>query len=178
MTIRLAQEADLHDLTNIITHSFYPPEKSWRWVYPLLKLSIYEDLRHRLISNSPEYFCFVATIEVFEHQRKKELLVGTAEVAIRSHLSLLKKHQVYAYISNLAIHRDYRRQGIARQLLQSCEKIALDWGFERICLHVLENNNPAQKLYQKHGYQLAQMESTLMTWLFRRPQRCLLIKSL
>jgi len=178
VTIRLAQETDLHDLTNIITHSFYPPEKSWRWVYPLLKLSIYEDLRLRLNSNSPEYFCFVATITVLENQIRKELLVGTIEIAIRSQLFSLKKEQVYAYISNLAIHRDYRRQGIARQLLQSCEKIANDWGFERIYLHVLENNHPAQKLYHKHGYQLAKRESTLSSWLFGRPQRCLLIKSL
>ncbi len=178
VTIRLAQQSDLRDLTNIITHSFYPPQKSWRWTYPLLKFSIYEDLRHRLYSNSPEYFCFVATIPVLEDQTPKNLLVGTVEIAIRSQLSFTKNDKAYAYISNLAIHTDYRRQGIARQLLNSCEKTALEWGFEEICLHVLENNHPAQKLYRTNGYQLAQMESTIISWLFHRPQRCLLIKSL
>jgi ribosomal protein S18 acetylase RimI-like enzyme len=176
--IRLAQQTDLQDLTHIITHSFYPLEKSWKWTYPLLKYGISEDLRHRLNSNSPEYFCFVATIPVLEHNPPKELLVGTVEMAIRSQLSFAKNDKAYPYISNLAIHGNYRRQGIAHQLLQYCEKTALEWGFEETCLHVLENNHSAQKLYKKQGYQLAQMDSTLISWLFRRPKRCFLIKLL
>jgi ribosomal protein S18 acetylase RimI-like enzyme len=178
VTIRLAQLSDLFELSEIITHSFYPPHQLWRWVYPLLKLSIYEDLRQRLRSNSPEYFCFVATVPVIRDQDHQELLVGTVEIAIRSQLASVQNGKAYPYISNLAIHSHYRRQGIARQLLQYCEKTACEWGFEEICLHVLENNDPAQKLYYTNGYQLAQRESTMISWLLKHPKRCFLIKSL
>ena len=179
VTIRTAQENDIHQLTDIVTKSFYPPEKSWRWLYNLWKFSIHEDLRHRLHLNSPEYECFVATIKIFDGDDEQELLVGTVEIAIRSQLYFAKKNnKSYPYISNLAIHSEYRRQGIANKLLKQCEQTALEWGLSDICLHVLENNYPAQQLYQKNGYQLAQIDSTMISWLFNRPKRCFLIKSL
>jgi ribosomal protein S18 acetylase RimI-like enzyme len=84
----------------------------------------------------------------------------------------------FPYLSNLAIAESYRRQGGASQLLQACEAIALDWGFQDLYLHVLENNRPARRLYYKEGYRIHSIESGWGPWCFGQPKRMLLHKAL
>ncbi|NJK28270.1 MAG: GNAT family N-acetyltransferase [Coleofasciculaceae cyanobacterium SM2_3_26] len=82
------------------------------------------------------------------------------------------------YLSNLAVKAEYRRQGIALQLLDACEQIALGWGFDKLYLHVLENNQRARQLYAKAGFRpQRQRDCLLLQWLVQ-PKRLLLQKSL
>jgi len=104
-------------------------------------------------------------------------IVGTVEVSVkRSPFSFFSPD--YVYISNLATHPYYRRQGVAQHLLEACELFAKRWGFREIYLHVLENNDRARCLYQKLGYTIKQSESGLSTWLMGQPKQLLLVKSL
>ncbi len=50
-------------------------------------------------------------------------------------------------ISNVATHPDYRRQGIAKQLVRKAIEHAKKLNAERLSLEVLENNTPAYNLY-------------------------------
>lgn len=54
----------------------------------------------------------------------------------------------------IAVHRDYRRQGLATKLLAEMEKFVKDIGGRYI--HVLtcdiDSYLPARKFYEKHGY--------------------------
>jgi ribosomal protein S18 acetylase RimI-like enzyme len=84
----------------------------------------------------------------------------------------------YPYISNLAVHSNWRNQGIAQQLLQTCEQITGQWGYPDIYLHVLDNNIAALNLYQKLGYQCQPHESNRNLGFWPKPQRRLLYKSL
>jgi|ERR1712071_726544 len=56
-------------------------------------------------------------------------------------------------MSNLAVGRDFRRRGVAEELVQNAEDLARkEWGFDECYLYVEKSNKPAIKLYQKLGY--------------------------
>ena len=56
------------------------------------------------------------------------------------------------HITNVAVHPDFRRQGIGRKLLLAIEQIALARGHRRMTLEVRTSNEVAQRLYRKLGY--------------------------
>ena len=143
---------------------------------PFLKLGICEDLRSRLRSNTPYYACLVASIPATP-LAEKEKIAGTVEIALRTSPWSANREQ-HLYISNLAVITSYRRQGIAQKLLLKCDQIALEWGFQDLSLHVLENNFQARQLYSKSGYQLSKTEHSLWASVLKRPRRLLLSKRL
>ena len=177
-SIRTAQVRDLNTLAEILTDSFHPRTGIVRWAYPMLRLGIYEDLRNRLRSNSPHYACLVAVAGGASLHDSGELLLGTVELALRSPPYFSKSTSEYPYISNLAVRKSCRRQGVARQLLLACERTSLEWGFPDLYLHVLENNHEARQLYLKAGYQLRLVEPSCGAWFFGRPKRLFLHKHL
>jgi ribosomal protein S18 acetylase RimI-like enzyme len=56
------------------------------------------------------------------------------------------------FISNLAVHTDYRRQGIADRLMREGTELARRRHARRISLEVRTGNLAAQKLYKKLGF--------------------------
>lgn len=185
-SIRVAQLTDLTGLTDILADSFHSQAGLRHWLYPLLRLGIYEDLRNRLRSATPNYACLVAVHTTLRSELSPERsdsnsaddLIGTVEMALR-HPHVFQFHQAkYLYLSNLAVRAEHRRQGVAYHLLTACESIALSWGFQDIYLHVLENNYQARRLYLKTGYKLQQADPSWSAWLLRQPRRLLLHKHL
>ena len=53
-------------------------------------------------------------------------------------------------IATLAVHPDYRRRGVGARLLEECEARLSS---ARIRLTVRADNLPAQRLYERFGYQ-------------------------
>ena len=190
-SIRIAKPQDIKSISEILTHSFHSREGIMGYVYPFLRLSIYEDLRNRIRSKSEHYLCIVAMV-VKDTKSSEDLsavigqdLVGTVEISVRSlqqnGLLWLNSWQLddfeYAYLSNLAVDADYRRLGVAQKLLSFCEDMVLEWGFGDLYLHVLENNHSARRLYYKAGYRLQEVEWTFGSLLFGQPRKLLLRKS-
>lgn len=167
--IRLAEAQDLKELVEVLTYSFHSGSTLVSWFYPLVKLGISEDIRTRLQSRNPHYRCFAASLTT------THIIVGTVEISVRHRLLLAES---MPYVANLAVSKEYRRQGIARQLLVKCEQIAQEWGFKQLTLHVLEDNMAAQELYFSHGYRLDRVEHTLNSWLFNQPRQLFLKKQL
>ncbi|MEA5571373.1 GNAT family N-acetyltransferase [Calothrix sp. UHCC 0171] len=172
--VRAATSADLQSISQIIADSFHSSKGFWGWAFPLLRLGIYEDLRHRLTSPAPHHLCLVAV----DTSSTSDNLAGTVELGVRFNDSWAKTAKSFPYLSNLAVHPNYRRQGAASELLAGCEKLAQEWGFQDVYLHVLENNYQARQLYFKHGYRVHQVESNLNTLIFRRDRQILLHKHL
>ena len=56
------------------------------------------------------------------------------------------------YITNVAVAPDYRRQGVATQLIERLVEISRAENAEFITLEVRENNTSAQELYEKQGF--------------------------
>jgi len=59
------------------------------------------------------------------------------------------------YITNIAVHPDFRRQGIAKALITHFIDYARQNNFEFMTLEVRESNLPAIKCYEKFGFQEA-----------------------
>lgn len=55
-------------------------------------------------------------------------------------------------IGNVATHPDYRRQGLARQLVKKAIEYAREHGAEICILDVRDDNEPAYKLYESLGF--------------------------
>lgn len=188
--IRAAQPQDVIGVAQILADSFHSPEGILGWAYPFLRLGIYEDIRNRMHSTSPHYICLVAVDLAAEAATEvsdtTDKLAGTVEMAVRTTLpwdsdrypDAKRGRSRYPYLSNLAVHPHHRRQGVAGQLLLSCERIAISWGFQDLYLHVLENNHQARQLYCKLGYRLHQVDSSWSAWFLRRPRQLLLYKHL
>jgi ribosomal protein S18 acetylase RimI-like enzyme len=175
MQIRAATSADLASVAQIIAESFHSQKGIWGWAFPLFRLGIYEDLRHRLSSATPHHICLVAvdTTVGGSHQ-----IVGTVEMGVRFSDSWAYVHKSFPYLSNLAVHPKYRRHGVASGLLNKCEQVSQEWGFQDMYLHVLENNYQAKQLYFKLGYRVHKVESRWDTFFFNHSKQIFLHKHL
>lgn len=58
------------------------------------------------------------------------------------------------HVTNIAVKPDFRRQGIAEQLLGNLFNQAKSRNIDAITLEVRVSNHSAQKLYQKLGFQM------------------------
>ncbi|KAL3368867.1 hypothetical protein AABB24_009596 [Solanum stoloniferum] len=65
----------------------------------------------------------------------------------------------YGYIANLCVSKSSRRQGVARNMLHFAIRLAKENGAEKVFVHVHTNNGPAQKLYQKVGFQVVEVKN-------------------
>lgn len=174
--VRPAMMADLHEVADVLASSFYPPLGWQRWLYPLFRFSIHEDLKQRLQAGHQHYRCLTAIAP--DRYTQQLRVVGTVEMAHQKPglWSFQRSRQIY--LSNLAVREGCRRQGVARRLLQAAEKLSLEWGFQELSLHVMTDNTRARQLYQTMGYQLHRVEPTLFSLLNLQPSRLLLKKPL
>jgi ribosomal protein S18 acetylase RimI-like enzyme len=188
--IRTARQNDLNILADVLACSFHSQDGVAGWLYPLLRLGIYEDLRTRIRSKATHHACLVAvsstpTSDIMYKNlptlgavpAMTDLIVGTVEIGLRAQPPW-QAHQKQLYLSNLAVKKEFRRKGIAKQLLLMCERIALDWGYKDLYLHVLEDNQPARRMYFKAGYRVETVESSIGSWLLGRSKQLFLHKQL
>lgn len=56
------------------------------------------------------------------------------------------------FIVNLAVFEEYRRQGIARKLLEKAEEMAGGKSLSKLSLYVEINNPDAKKVYERFGF--------------------------
>ena len=174
LIIRPAKLEDVRELTEVLVYGFYQFPEILGWVYSLLRLGIYEDLRNRLSSQSPFYCCLIAV--AIDSQGKRSI-VGTVEISIR-YPSVWSLDSQFPYISNLAVKPDFRRQGVGKKLLAECEQMARNWGYHETRLHVLKSNEAAKQLYIHHGYKIDRSQSTWNEIFMIPSQRLLLSKQL
>jgi ribosomal protein S18 acetylase RimI-like enzyme len=64
------------------------------------------------------------------------------------------------YISHVAVHPNYRRQGVAHELMGWAENLAKQKGMQKCSLVVDIDNAPAFALYQSLGYAAVETEET------------------
>ncbi|BCX11568.1 MAG: GNAT family N-acetyltransferase [Thermosynechococcus sp.] len=142
--IRAAEITDLPSVAQLVALSFHPGggwQALWRG---FLQLGIEQDLRDRWQRERPHYHCWLAVIPIGHASR----CVGSVEVHLRE-----IKGQPSPYLSNLAVHPDYRRRGIGRRLLHTVET-HLCSTYSDLYLHVLAQNQAARQLYDRCGFEV------------------------
>ncbi len=172
--VRLGNVNDINDIGDVLTHSFNHLNDWNLWIYPFLKMAVCEDLRSRL-QKEENYYCIVA--EKKAQNQSKEKIIGSVELSLRTVYGWQGRKK-YPYISNLAVSKNYRRQGVASQLLCKCEQITAYLGFNQLYLHVLADNNVGQQLYLNNGYTIHQVETDLYSLFIPSKRRLLLVKSI
>ncbi|PZV17369.1 MAG: GNAT family N-acetyltransferase [Pseudanabaena sp.] len=147
-------------------------------VYPLLRYGIMLDLGSRFDDKSSCYACLVATHPTNKFQAIASLEICMRYVPVKPYREfwLGRDMQQYPYVFNLAVHPQWRRRGVAKQLLLAAEKTVKQWGFSRLYMHVLEDNQPARSLYERIDYRLHSQEGMVNYWLLGRPKKLLLLK--
>jgi ribosomal protein S18 acetylase RimI-like enzyme len=180
--IRTIREEEIHCVADIITRSFHFDRGWMGWFTPLFKLGIAEDLRHRLRSHAPipghrQLPQQVCSIAVYTEAGQTQV-VGTVEVGVRTTNYRQPTHHRYVYISNLAVSRDFRRRGVAQELLSNCEQITKSWGYTDLHLHVMATNDRGRNLYRKLGYEIVSTEFVWSILPWHRPERLFLRKQL
>jgi ribosomal-protein-alanine N-acetyltransferase len=58
-----------------------------------------------------------------------------------------------AWINNIAVRADHQRHGVGRALLERLIGYARDHGATQILLEVAADNGPAQRLYDRYGFE-------------------------
>lgn len=194
--VRTMRQYDLPGLADLLASSFHSQDGTFGWMYPLLRMGIYEDLRSRLRAKQNHQVCLVAVqpaapdasqpsplalrspqVAVAQAVAGGDRLLGVVELSVRTPL-LWQPRTQHLYLSNLAVNPRVRRQGVALKLLQTCEQVAQEWGYHDLYLHVLENNHQAKRLYLKVGYRLKRVDTNFSSLLLRRPRQLFLHKSL
>lgn len=64
----------------------------------------------------------------------------------------------YVKIMNLAVHPDYRRQGLARRLLDLAAEEMAQTGMKRCCAETRASNAAMQRVFDARGYRLDRIE--------------------
>ena len=145
------------------------------WTYPSKNL---EQTKTQARQTGSVVSTSIADVPIARTSTAGTSIIGTIEISQRPCETWRFFPPQRAYLSNLAIDSAHRRQGAAKQLLQVCESVALQWGFHCIYLHVMANNKAAQALYQQAGYEPCEVSNPIMASLGIRPERLLLVKRL
>lgn len=169
--IRKARYMELGHVVEILVDSFYKPSDLVRPYLFLHELSrLQKNFPHNVVHSTakpPDHVFYVActtaatsssTCKV-EHsngtaskQPQRETIVGFVEVDSRP--GKKQNDAPRPYLSDLAVHRNYRRNGIAKALIETCEKQVLDgWKQSRLYLRVDRENYAARNMYTKLGYE-------------------------
>jgi len=64
------------------------------------------------------------------------------------------QHRVIGYIENLYVRKEFRKNHIAKKLLDHIEKFLHMKGAEDCTLFVLNENKLAKSMYKRHGYEV------------------------
>ncbi len=137
--------AELGLVAEVLNESFHQFQPWNTWLSPLMTRGIRNDLHHRFLHTPPPYTCLLAYLET----QTSRTLIGTVELSRPKHH--FRGHS-YLYLANLAVRSEFRRRGVAKQLLTACESIARESEASGLYLHVLANNQAAQKLYESFGF--------------------------
>ncbi|MCY7407951.1 MAG: GNAT family N-acetyltransferase [Alkalinema sp. CAN_BIN05] len=157
ITVRSAQLTDIAGMSKVLVQGFNLVP--YVWMHPIAQAGIQADLKMRMERKSL-YQAFVAVDPDLNSNSILGAVVGTVEVTLQKPNRSCQPTS-YAYLASLTVARDYRRLGVAQQLIQACERQVGLWNQSDLYLHVLAENAAARRLYLQLGYGI---HRTIRSW--------------
>ena len=142
--VRKARYMELGHVVNIIIDGFYNPSA---FVRPYLYLSELSRLQGNFPYDNDVHSFLVACTMV----DKQERIIGFVDVDRRDGKKMSDAPR--PYLSDLAVHVEYRRIGVAKALVRNCEIESMNWGKDYLYLRVDKSNDAALKMYQGLSYE-------------------------
>jgi len=154
LVTRRAMERDVWDVSQFLARNFYDKELNWaqarHWEMEHWRRLEVGSLENVLImtqdgseivgSITLDSWAIVSLIRAFSLSEEMSSLLERDD------------EDVIALMSNLAVRKDMRGQGLARELLVAAEETASSVGYPEILFMVESSNLPALKLYKSSGY--------------------------
>jgi ribosomal protein S18 acetylase RimI-like enzyme len=150
MQIRPAQLTDIPDLLPMIA-KICAAHESWdsaKYGFLPNPAQRYESWLNRLVQ-SPRDLCLVSEVD----QRRIGFLIGTIEQEIP-----IYRLKEYAFIHDLWIEPEYRRSGIAKQLVQRAIAHFRQLEIAQIRLDTVQVNEAARQLFADCGFRISTIE--------------------
>ncbi len=148
VAVRSAQITDIGGMAKVLVQGFNLVP--YGWMHPIAQAGVQADLKVRM-ERKGRYQAFVAIDSDGDSTSTLGAVVGTVEITLQKP-SLWCQPTSYAYLASLTVARDYRRFGIAQQLIRACERQVGLWNQSDLYLHVLAENTAARRLYLQLGY--------------------------
>lgn len=94
-------------------------------------------------------------------KKDKEKNIGFVSMYVND-----KKSKI-AYLIFLAVHENYRKLGLGKELIDKAEKTALDNGMKKMKLEVKKLNINAIKFYERNGYKYIDEASEISIYMIK-----------
>jgi len=97
---------------------------------------------------------FVAEREHADTQSPDDALIGFVEVGLRSHADGCDESQTVGFLEGWFIHKNWRRIGVGRMLVEAAEEWASGQGCKEIASDTWIDNKTSQRAHEAMGYQV------------------------
>jgi len=153
--IRDCQHAELGACADIIMHSFYNEtlQNPWRSMYRLGELNRIQQ-GFPFGDNCAYHKMFVATTAANDNQ-----IIGFVDIDARKpNQPTSYSWNPRPYLSDLCVHPDFRRRGVAKALIEACQDFCLRDDFtpadkKELFIRVEARNTAAVQMYTEMGYE-------------------------
>lgn len=95
-----------------------------------------------------------AIFEETLESKDNKILVAEADGVIAGYINLWYVLDEVT-VANIAVAKDYRRQGVAASIMEHALKLSEEQGMYGVTLEVRTSNTPAIKLYERMGFESA-----------------------
>ena len=89
---------------------------------------------------------------------ENDKVVGLCSVIIEHEKNFISPINDYAYITDVVVAKNYRKKGIASELVSAIENWVRSKNIKFILATVLTKNNPSEQLFTRNGFRKYEME--------------------
>ncbi|MDE5996263.1 MAG: GNAT family N-acetyltransferase [Eubacterium sp.] len=89
--------------------------------------------------------------DIKNHIHNKNMYIAVTDGRIASVMATVN-HGDYSSLHLFAVHSDFRNQHLGKQMMNKLFEISKERGNSKVILDVVKGNLPAEKLYQKMGF--------------------------
>jgi ribosomal protein S18 acetylase RimI-like enzyme len=151
--IRDCTYGELNHVADVIIAAFYSNSTNpWRQLYRMGELN---RVQQAYPYKKSDHRMFVALVQT-ENALRDEKIVAFVDVDDRPvppRFPSPYKNNPRPYLSDLCVHPDFHRKGIARSMVEQCEKFCReDLQKNELFIRVEQSNQPALLMYQSMGY--------------------------